>query len=346
MDGDFERLITHPKFKPMLMDYLGYRLRGAVSASAINTTIAAITAKRLTTADAIDALAAATTAQPTPPAAPPSSGPVKKATLSPPPSSSADVARGRARLRDIEPMLAGLERPPRTYLDLGCGNGAITAAIGARLALAKDAIIGADIPNWAGHEHAAEVAPTITWRAIKEPYGIPAADASIDLMTIFMVLHHVADDLLPTVLTEAHRVISPGGYLLLREHDSPNRMIDALINIEHALFEVVIERLADAETFAKRYYGRYKTRRDWVAALGAAGFELVGDPVASLRGTRPFYALFRRRPAGDEAPELAAVDTPALARTAAALGADPAAARTNADLQKMIVHGRRAPIAA
>jgi SAM-dependent methyltransferase len=316
MEGDFEKLIEHPKFRPMLIEYLGYRLRGVVDQPAIDAIIAGLAAKRLTTAAALTDL-------------------MKKAKVGAP----ADEIRGRARIRDIEPMLAALPALPKTYLDLGCGNGAITAAIGARLGLAAPAIIGTDIANWAGHEHAAESVPGFTFRAIREPYAIDAPDGSIDFATVFMTLHHIADDMLPTALSELRRVLSPAGILILREHDSPNRLIDALINIEHALFEVVIERLSSPDAFAKHYFGHYRTRRDWQATFAAFGFEPIGEPVISLRGTRPFYAMYRR---ATDAPATSA-STPELIATATTLGATNAtAAHTNAELQKMIANGRRA----
>ena len=40
----------------------------------------------------------------------------------------------------------------------------------------------------------------------------------MDLVTCFVTLHHVSD--LKTTLSELARILRPGGYLILREHDS------------------------------------------------------------------------------------------------------------------------------
>lgn len=316
MNGDFERLLSHATYRPILTDYLHYRLKGIVSRADIDGAIAEVSAKRATTSATLSVLAA-------------------KAKIEPSPTSSADAARSAARLRDLEPIWPMIEsRKVTQYLDVGCGNGAITSAIGQRLGLSKDATIGVDIATWAGHDHKAETSRDITFRTIGQPYAIDAPTGAIDLVTVFMVFHHIIPDLLPKALAEISRVLSPNGLVIIREHDSPNVMIDSLINIEHALFEIVIERLATPEQFAKNYIGKYKPKRDWIAALSAFGFRLIGEPIANTRGTRPFYCVFERAPMAD-------ASTPALASTASALGISTDKARSNTQIKEMIANGRR-----
>jgi SAM-dependent methyltransferase len=101
--------------------------------------------------------------------------------------------------RAIRAALAPLELRGRRVLDFGCGERPYEpwfVAAGARYS-------GADLGG--GHEV-----------AIAADGGLGAGDASADLVASFQVLEHVWD--VPRYLGEAHRVLAPGGWLLLSTH--------------------------------------------------------------------------------------------------------------------------------
>ncbi len=52
-----------------------------------------------------------------------------------------------------------------------------------------------------------------------EPFRIPLDDGSVDLITMFMVAHHINDLGLTDVLGEFARILKPGGVVIVREHD-------------------------------------------------------------------------------------------------------------------------------
>jgi SAM-dependent methyltransferase len=218
--------------------------------------------------------------------------------MCPPSASSAEIDKARigARIRDLQAFSGFISSVRiRRYLDFGCGNGVITAGIGALLGLEKDGIIGTDVSQWAGHSHAAETSRDITFIPLGDSQKLDLADASIDLITIFMVLHHVPTDDLSVTMAEIARVLSPDGLVIIREHDSPNEYVDRLINIEHALFETIIEGLVPIPDFQRNYRATYKPRRDWTELFAAYGFVTVGTPVIKSAPTRPFYQAFRRQ---------------------------------------------------
>lgn len=136
-----------------------------------------------------------------------------------------------------------------TYFDLGCGNGVITAQIGAYLKLSKHQIFGSDVfdPN----------NPDLTFIPIDQHQNtIPMShnclsfslnilifhslsfsldDQSVDLITCFVTLHHVPD--LRRTLNELARILRPGGYLIIREHDSDGQysIVPKYLNFVHAI---------------------------------------------------------------------------------------------------------------
>lgn len=277
MEGDFEKLASHDKYYKSLIDLLKSRTHGKVVSSDIMKTIENVIAKKMTSKQVLDYLASKVT-------------PENKR------DDKYDKARKQARIRDIENYIGLLDKEKiETYLDIGCGDGKITSAIGHVLfGLEKKSIIGIDIESWAGHEHASSVDDSITFRKIAKPGVFPVESGTIDVITINMVLHHIPEQVFEQTMLEIHRCLKAGGTIFLREHDSPNHMVDSLINIEHGIFEVVLEQLSSGEKFQKSYYGKYKPRRDWVDMFIAFGFTPLGGIVARTDKTRPFTVAFQK----------------------------------------------------
>lgn len=261
MDGDFALLMGHKMYAKKLENYLSYRLKGICNTKQISTVLK-------------------------------SENPLAEFEKSKQSGKNDKFVSSRvnARVRDIAKFsISGVNK----YLDIGCGDGTITAGIGKYFNLSKDNIVGCDITQWAGHEHENEVSDDITFIPMESPDKLPT-DETFELITIFMALHHMTDEVVQSLIEECARVLSPNGVILVREHDCPNAMISALINIEHAMFEVVIEGTTPADKFASSYYGKYRTRRQWNSIFADLGFYAFGEPVANLRNnTRPFYQLYK-----------------------------------------------------
>jgi SAM-dependent methyltransferase len=113
----------------------------------------------------------------------------------------------------------GLLLPPWRVADVGCGEGYLTI----------------ETARWASHVVAVDRSPDVLARAralarrrnvtnvtweVGEIEQLPIADASVDVVLLSQALHHA--DAPARALAEAHRVLAPGGRLLvldLRAHD-------------------------------------------------------------------------------------------------------------------------------
>ncbi|CAF3966455.1 unnamed protein product, partial [Adineta steineri] len=127
----------------------------------------------------------------------------------------------------------------RSYFDLGCGDGSITAAIGAYLGLNKEYIFGSDI--YEGQSK------NITFIKVDESQStINLPDNSIDLITSFVTFHHISQ--IEKTITELFRILRSGGYLILREHNCKNdRSLAAkYLNFVHAI--MMIARVGEFAT--------------------------------------------------------------------------------------------------
>ncbi|WP_276270763.1 class I SAM-dependent methyltransferase [Haloarcula litorea] len=106
----------------------------------------------------------------------------------------------------IDDLLAALPADP-TVLDVGCGDGART------LANLPPGSVGLDVSR-RGLELAAETVPEA--RLIQgEMSRLPVADDSVDGITAYHSVFHVARERHPEVYAEFARVLRPGGLALL-----------------------------------------------------------------------------------------------------------------------------------
>jgi len=151
----------------------------------------------------------------------------------------------------------GEAQPGERVLDLGCGAGRFVRAL---REIGADAV-GVEIAEGA-LERARRNVPGADLRRVEPDGSLPLGHGEVDLVWCSEVLEHVADT--TSFLTEARRVLAPGGRILVTVPD-------------HG----VARRTAIALAGHERHYDplgqhlRFYTRRSLAAALEATGFERI-----------------------------------------------------------------------
>ncbi|MBI4897693.1 MAG: class I SAM-dependent methyltransferase [Actinobacteria bacterium] len=182
--------------------------------------------------------------------------------------------------REPDPELAGRAAEfadgAEAVLDLGCGDGLYLPA----LASGGATVFGADRSELA-LERAAAVAPRADLREVAGNERLPIDDNRVDRVWCCDTLEHVVDT--QTVLSEARRVLKPGGSLLVVTPDHPLLLRLKLVAAAgwNAHFDPFSPHL------------RFYTARSLRDALDTCGF----DEVVVERSRGALIALAERLPA-------------------------------------------------
>lgn len=119
--------------------------------------------------------------------------------------------REEERISVILGILNPRNLTPKSVLDVGAGTCGITTALKKWYNLPTNSIFAIDqkLPQ------ITDITP-LTYDDGK----IPLPDNSIDLIVMFVVLHHIPPTIRPSIISEISRVLSPSGGFIIREHDN------------------------------------------------------------------------------------------------------------------------------
>lgn len=146
-------------------------------------------------------------------------------------------------------------------LDVGCGEGAFTVALAAHGALPTGIDVAAE-PLRRAAEHGSQ--RDLDMRLVAPDGPLPLDDACFDAVWAGEVLEHVVDCV--GLLDELHRVLRPGGRLLVSTPNHPPLRVLGLA-LRPAAFDAHFEPRSD--------HVRFFTSRTLRTVLETAGFEAV-----------------------------------------------------------------------
>jgi ubiquinone/menaquinone biosynthesis C-methylase UbiE len=211
--------------------------------------------------------------------------------------SNDDGLTKRAQYRAIEIMkvfqgnYAGMTKNRSKLLDIGAGDGSITRAVGKQLGLTSDNIYGVDIQQWGTVEHKEPEGINFEFIESDNPI-IPFDDRQFDCITVLQTMHHVQQ--LDIMMRELNRVTTPGGIVILREHDCDSMQLSWLIDLEHMMYDIVVDG-SDIVEWRKTYYGQYQNKKEWSEIFKKFGFEWVPTRTIIRRNdTNYYYAMYQK----------------------------------------------------
>ena len=119
--------------------------------------------------------------------------------------------------------------------------------------------------------------------------SLPYGDNSMNVITAIMSLHHVKDLLF--MAKEIERVMAPGAFLIIREHDCWDAADAMIVDIEHKLYQVAFDEGMDNNVF------HYRNDNSWENLFN---LKLIVKnyyfprPKPNITASRAFVAIFQK----------------------------------------------------
>lgn len=167
-------------------------------------------------------------------------------------------------------VLRFINIPIKTYLDFGCGDCDVTERCGKSLKLDKEHIYGADINEWGNYNDKSRKMDKINFIKIEPSKPLDFPDKFFDVISCFMVLHHVND--LEFTLKELKRLLSDDGLLYVTEHMITNYMEKMLTDIEHSIYEIAYR---ENTNYHNTYINNFYHWTEWNIIMEKNGFTYV-----------------------------------------------------------------------
>lgn len=118
--------------------------------------------------------------------------------------------------------------------------------------------------------HLGQFIPLLDYAPIDET-AIP--DASLDLVTLYIGLHHCPEEKLDAFVRSIRRVLRPGGTLILRDHDVRTPKMGVFVSLVHTVFNLGlgVPWMTDAME-----HKSFRSADEWAALLSQHGFQDSG----------------------------------------------------------------------
>eukprot|EP00761_Pharyngomonas_kirbyi_P002052 gb/GECH01002056.1/.p1 GENE.gb/GECH01002056.1/~~gb/GECH01002056.1/.p1 ORF type:complete len:460 (+),score=91.20 gb/GECH01002056.1/:1-1380(+) len=179
------------------------------------------------------------------------------------------------------------------YIDVGCSEGAITAALGSALEYDHNTqVFGCDVVPVSSSEG---FQFSLLRPDDQGDFSLPYETNSASLITCLMSLHHMTKP--HQMLQEVLRVLNPKGVLLIREHDCDEYGLSLMLDILHGFYAMVWHDPREMDDF-REHFAHYRSRQTWNDIITSIGFQIQRTDEAIPLGIDP--ERLRRKPKDPE----------------------------------------------
>ncbi len=106
------------------------------------------------------------------------------------------------------------------------------------------------------------------------PIELPARSA--DLVSCYVGLHHMQPDKLEPFLASIARIVRPGGYFVVRDHDVRDQVLHNFVSLAHCVFNAGLGESWSANAAELRHFAGVD---DWIRRIETAGFRHTGQKI-------------------------------------------------------------------
>ncbi len=100
------------------------------------------------------------------------------------------------------------------------------------------------------------------------------ANQSLELVTCFIGLHHIKLDNLHNFIRSIHRILKPGGWFILRDHDCTTPEMKAFVSLIHSVFNLGIGESWNRNCEEFRHF---RPLADWIEIITKLGFRVSDE---------------------------------------------------------------------
>lgn len=174
--------------------------------------------------------------------------------------------RAESRVDDLVSLVRTFVKVDEStkFLDFGCSEGSITAALASALSIQPSQAFGCDVFAVKSHEG--------FQFCMTDGIHLPYPDAQFPFATALMSLHHVVH--FEEAFAELTRVVQPGGILIIREHDCQPPELAVLLDVMHGMYASVWADPRETEDFCSSYWAHYRSREEFRKLICARGYTL------------------------------------------------------------------------
>lgn len=223
--------------------------------------------------------------------------------------------RGVRRLQkdlasQIETLL-GRDRVVQGYLEIGY-PGRMVRPIGGKMQLKAPIIVANDEEKMSDLMQSGFPRPYEQFIALDDyapidPSNVP--DASIDLVTCFVGLHHIPEEKITSFLVSIQRVLRAGGSFVLMEHDADSPDMRRFVDVVHTVFNAAtgvkqIEEEREIRNFHSLEYWSKRVEQSGLRRDAQKPIVRVGDSTRNslVRFTKPVCTVKEISAALEKAP--------------------------------------------
>lgn len=199
-----------------------------------------------------------------------------------------DIKKGFVKWRYIKKHLT---KRIGSVLDMGGNVGTTAMVLGRKIfKLPRNKTFVVDIDEWANNKWTPR--SDITYIHTDLMKTIP--NDSIDLITCFHTLHHIQKKEYSKILKHFYRILSSDGCIAIYEHNCSSNEWAGIIDIEHALFDIVVSKKISYDIFVQKYhYAKYLSINNWAKLFEKVGFKKYF--IQELHNKdQSFYIYFRK----------------------------------------------------
>lgn len=184
---------------------------------------------------------------------------------------SIDHARANNRIRNVKYLLGyKLHATRNKIMDLGTGDGLVALKLANVYAMDSTYYsleVGKD-------ERCADSKydPRLDFR-LYDGKKIPDDITELDLVTMFMVIHHVPEKYIDDLLSSVYQSMAKGGFVVIREHDVKSPSVEALVHVQHYIMNTIYSKTAVCQE--EKCYEKLYSRNELINLFVKHGFKSI-----------------------------------------------------------------------